>query len=82
MTFLSVVSSFVVVGQVPLSSYRLTWRGKVVDAKSEMNASKVVGLGFAVNAWRSPLQDAECYNIEGEGPFNLQVAWIKAVRAN
>ena len=72
------------VRQVPLSSYRLTWRGKVVDAKSEMNASKVVGLGFAVNAWGSPITSmAEGEgSLEGEGPFRLHVAWIKAVREN
>ncbi|CAI6004302.1 unnamed protein product [Closterium sp. NIES-65] len=120
-------------GGIPLASYRLTWKGRVVggggggreggggsgDGGMEMNARRVVGMGISVNISTPPMHsphlsataplthpphiapatpggdtaaaggdfcpdgadvESDAFPVHGEGPFRLEVAWVKAVR--
>lgn len=61
--------------QIPLSRYLPTWRGNVIDAKLEMNPSRIVGFSLAVNA-----QGGVPGAVSGPGDFQVEVDWIKALR--
>ncbi|CAI5465171.1 unnamed protein product [Closterium sp. Yama58-4] len=119
--------------QIPLASYRFTWKGRVVGGGwggregeggsggggMEMNARRVVGMGLSVNVSTPPMHsphlsvtapithpphiaeatsgdntaaaggdfcsdaadvESDAFPVHGEGPFRLEVAWVKAVR--
>lgn len=61
--------------QIPLDRYLPTWRGNVIDAKMEMNPSRIVGMSLSVNAGGG-FSDAK----SGPGDFRLEIDWIKALR--
>ena len=56
---------------VPMGRFLKTWRGRVMEHEHEMNASRVVGLGFAV---------AGGGEVEPEGPFRLEIELVAGVR--
>jgi hypothetical protein len=61
--------------QIPLDSYLPTWKGNVIEAKLEMNPSRVVGMSLSLNA-EGGVPGAKT----GPGDFRLEVDWIKAMR--
>ncbi|KAL0319474.1 UNVERIFIED_CONTAM: putative complex I intermediate-associated protein 30 [Sesamum angustifolium] len=61
--------------QIPLARYLPTWRGNVIDAKLEMNPSRVVGMSLSVNA-EGGVPGAR----SGPGDFQVEIDWIKALR--
>lgn len=61
--------------QIPLDRYLPTWRGNVIDAKLEMNPSRIVGMSLSLNA-EGGFPDAK----SGPGDFRLEIDWIKALR--
>ncbi|KAF6148173.1 hypothetical protein GIB67_011948 [Kingdonia uniflora] len=61
--------------KIPLEQYLPTWRGNVIDAKMEMNPSRVVGMSLSVNA-EAHVAGAK----SGPGDFKLEIDWIKALR--
>lgn len=61
--------------QIPLAQYLPTWRGSVIDAKLEMNPSRVVGMSLSVNA-EGGVPGAR----SGPGDFRFELDWIKALR--
>lgn len=61
--------------QIPLDRYLPTWRGNVIDAKMEMNPSRIVGMSLSVNAGGG-FPGAK----SGPGDFRLEIDWIKALR--
>nr|DAD31311.1 TPA_asm: hypothetical protein HUJ06_010162 [Nelumbo nucifera] len=60
---------------IPLDRYLPTWRGNVVDAKLEMNPSRVVSMSLSVNA-EGGVPGAK----SGPGNFKVELDWIKALR--
>ena len=56
--------------EVPLSRFLLTWRGKVVDEVVHMNRGRVISLGISL---------AGGAKLQPDGPFKLDIKWIKAV---
>ncbi|XP_049934036.1 probable complex I intermediate-associated protein 30 isoform X3 [Nymphaea colorata] len=62
--------------QIPLASYLPTWRGNIVDARLEMNPSRVVGMSLSVNA-----EGGVPGTKSGPGDFKLEIDWIKALRS-
>eukprot|EP00897_Mesotaenium_endlicherianum_P001548 jgi/Mesen1/1420/ME001303S00465 len=63
--------------KIPLRRYLLTWKGKLVDDKSRMNPSGVVGMGLSLTARGGP-EGA----VEGDGPYKLDIEWIKGLRTH
>ncbi|KAJ3676603.1 hypothetical protein LUZ60_004015 [Juncus effusus] len=63
--------------KIPLDSYLPTWRGNVINAKLEMNPSRIVGMAVSVNA-EGGVPGAKT----GPGEFRLEIDWIKALRAS
>lgn len=61
--------------KIPLAQYLPTWRGNVIDAKLEMNPSRVVGMSLSVNA-EGGVPGAR----SGPGDFRFEIDWIKALR--
>lgn len=61
--------------QIPLAQYLPTWRGNVIDAKLEMNPSRVVGMSLSINA-EGRVPGAR----SGPGDFRVEIDWIKALR--
>ncbi|XVF86957.1 hypothetical protein PTKIN_Ptkin18bG0082100 [Pterospermum kingtungense] len=61
--------------KIPLAHYLPTWRGNVIDAKLEMNPSRILGMSLSVNA-EGGVPGAK----SGPGDFRLEVDWIKALR--
>ncbi|KAM0837446.1 hypothetical protein ACQ4PT_061649 [Festuca glaucescens] len=61
--------------KIPLDSYLPTWKGNVIEAKLEMNPSRVVGMSLSLNA-EGGVPGAKT----GPGDFRLEVDWIKAMR--
>lgn len=55
--------------EIPLKKFVLTWRGKIVERKIEMNASRISGIGISL---------AGGENMQEEGPFKLGIDWIAA----
>ncbi|KAF9623697.1 hypothetical protein IFM89_003842 [Coptis chinensis] len=64
------------ISTIPLERYLPTWRGNVIDAKMEMNPSRIVGMSLSVNAGGG-FAGAK----SGPGDFKLEMDWIKALRA-
>ena len=62
--------------QIPMDRYMLTWQGKVIEGDAAMSAQRVQGMGISLSAEGSLAQ-----SVSGEGPFNLQVEWIKCLRS-
>uniref|UniRef100_A0A061RXC8 NADH dehydrogenase [ubiquinone] 1 alpha subcomplex assembly factor 1 n=2 Tax=Tetraselmis sp. GSL018 TaxID=582737 RepID=A0A061RXC8_9CHLO len=56
--------------EIPIDSFILTHRGKVVPGRQEMHTGRVISMGIAIAAAGEKLQP--------EGPFCLELAWIKA----
>eukprot|EP00268_Persea_americana_P008023 TRINITY_DN13081_c0_g2_i6.p1 TRINITY_DN13081_c0_g2~~TRINITY_DN13081_c0_g2_i6.p1 ORF type:complete len:213 (+),score=39.97 TRINITY_DN13081_c0_g2_i6:697-1335(+) len=63
------------IAKIPLDRYLPTWRGNVIDAKMEMNPSRIVGMSLSVNAGGG-FPGAK----SGPGDFRLEIDWIKALR--
>ncbi|KAL2243164.1 probable complex I intermediate-associated protein 30 [Sesamum indicum] len=63
------------IAKIPLARYLPTWRGNVIDAKLEMNPSRVVGMSLSVNA-EGGVPGAR----SGPGDFRVEIDWIKALR--
>ncbi|KAL5708006.1 hypothetical protein ACHQM5_018848 [Ranunculus cassubicifolius] len=61
--------------KIPLERYLPTWRGNVIDAKMEMNPSRIVGMSLSVNAGGG-FAGAK----SGPGDFKVEIDWIKALR--
>ncbi|XP_024027384.1 probable complex I intermediate-associated protein 30 isoform X1 [Morus notabilis] len=61
--------------KIPLAQYLPTWRGNVIDAKLEMNPSRVLGMSLSVNA-EGGVPGAR----SGPGDFKIEIDWIKALR--
>ncbi|PKI43809.1 probable complex I intermediate-associated protein 30 [Punica granatum] len=64
------------VAKIPLDRYLPTWRGNVIDAKLEMNPSRVLGMSLSVNA-EGGVSGART----GPGDFRVEIDWVKALRA-
>ncbi|WRX27062.1 NADH:ubiquinone oxidoreductase intermediate-associated protein 30 - like 2 [Theobroma cacao] len=60
---------------IPLAHYLPTWRGNVIDAKLEMNPSRILGMSLSVNA-EGGVPGAK----SGPGDFRVEIDWIKALR--
>ncbi|RAL50625.1 hypothetical protein DM860_015772 [Cuscuta australis] len=63
------------IAKIPLSRYVPTWRGNIINAKMEMNPSRVLGMSLSVNA-EGGVPGAE----SGPGDFHVEIDWIKAMR--
>ncbi|XP_021902917.1 probable complex I intermediate-associated protein 30 isoform X2 [Carica papaya] len=63
------------IAKIPLARYLPTWRGNVIDAKLEMNPSRVLGMSLSVNA-EGGIPGAK----SGAGDFKIEIDWIKALR--
>lgn len=63
------------IAKIPLERYLPTWRGNVIDAKMEMNPSRILGMSLSVNA-EGGIAGAK----SGAGDFRLEIDWIKALR--
>lgn len=74
MTFPANLSSCIWL-QIPLSRYMPTWRGNLINAKLEMNPSRVLGMSLSVNA-EGGVPGAK----SGPGDFHVEIDWIKALR--
>ncbi|PIA62804.1 hypothetical protein AQUCO_00200670v1 [Aquilegia coerulea] len=61
--------------KIPLERYLPTWRGNIIDAKMEMNPSRIVGMSLSVNAGGG-FAGAK----SGPGDFKMEIDWIKALR--
>jgi NADH dehydrogenase [ubiquinone] 1 alpha subcomplex assembly factor 1 len=55
--------------EVPLDRFLLTWRGKFVEQRVEMNPARVTGVGVSL---------AGGEELQAEGPYSLGVEWIAA----
>ena len=55
---------------IPLARFLLTWKGRLVEQRVEMNPGRVLSVGIAL-AGGAGMQPA--------GPFALEIQWIKAV---
>ncbi|KAL8159980.1 hypothetical protein V2J09_001517 [Rumex salicifolius] len=62
---------------IPLARYLPTWRGNVIDARMEMNPSRILGMSFSVNA-----EGGTPGARSGGGDFRLEFDWIKALRTD
>lgn len=56
---------------IPLRHFLLTWKGQLVEVKTEINAKRVISLGISLAGG-----DA----LQPQGNFNLGLEWIKAER--
>ena len=56
---------------IPFEQFLLTWRGKVVEHKQEINPSRIVSLGISL---------AGTEQVQKPGPFSLGLDWIGAER--
>ncbi|VFQ85855.1 unnamed protein product [Cuscuta campestris] len=63
------------IAKIPLSRYVPTWRGNIINAKMEMNPSRVLGMSLSVNA-EGGVPGAK----SGPGDFHVEIDWIKAMR--
>ncbi|TYG68397.1 hypothetical protein ES288_D05G150800v1 [Gossypium darwinii] len=63
------------IAKIPLDHYLPTWRGNVIEAKLEMNPSRILGMSLSVNA-DGGVPGAN----SGPGDFKLEIDWIKALR--
>ena len=57
--------------ELPLKSFLLTWRGKLVEQHQEMNADRIVSLGISL---------AGGTEMQPPGPYRLLLQNIKARR--
>ncbi|OVA12208.1 NADH:ubiquinone oxidoreductase intermediate-associated protein 30 [Macleaya cordata] len=73
--YITKASSMLLLLFIPLDRYLPTWRGNVIDAKMEMNPSRVVGMSLSVNA-EGGFRSAKT----GPGDFKVEIDWIKALR--
>ncbi|CAN6443083.1 unnamed protein product [Victoria cruziana] len=64
------------IAEISLASYLPTWRGNIVDARLEMNPSRIVGMSLSVNA-----EGGVPGTRSGPGDFKLEIDWIKASRS-
>ena len=58
--------------EVPLRRFLLTWKGRLVEERSEMNPARVFSLGIGL---------AGGPQLQAPGPFCLGLDWVKARRA-
>lgn len=56
---------------IPLRHFLLTWKGQLVEQKTEINAKRVISVGISLAGG-----DA----LQPQGTFNLGLDWIKAER--
>lgn len=56
---------------IPLNHFLLTWKGQLVEQKTEINAKRVISVGISLAGG-----DA----LQPQGTFNLGLEWIKAER--
>lgn len=56
---------------IPLHHFLLTWKGQLVDQKTEINAKRVISVGISLAGG-----DA----LQPPGSFNLGLEWIRAER--
>ena len=56
---------------IPLQHFLLTWKGQLVEQKTEINATRVVSVGISLAGG-----DA----LQPQGNYNLGLEWIKAER--
>lgn len=56
---------------IPLDRFLLTWKGQLVEEKTEINAQRVISVGISLAGG-----DA----LQPQGNFNLGLEWIKAER--
>ncbi|CAH9098734.1 unnamed protein product [Cuscuta europaea] len=63
------------IAKIPLSMYMPTWRGNIINAKLEMNPSRVLAMALSVNA-EGGVPGAR----SGPGDFHVEIDWIKALR--
>ena len=56
---------------IPLQHFLLTWKGQLVEQKTEINAKRVISVGVSLAGG-----DA----LQPPGNFNLGLEWIKAER--
>ena len=54
--------------RLPLKQFLATFRGRVLDGEPPLDPARITSVGFLISD-------------EQEGPFQLEVAWIKATRA-
>ncbi|CAH9104903.1 unnamed protein product [Cuscuta epithymum] len=63
------------IAKIPLSMYVPTWRGNIINAKLEMNPSRVLAMALSVNA-EGGVPGAR----SGPRDFHVEIDWIKALR--
>ncbi len=56
---------------IPLRHFLLTWKGQLVEQRTEINAKRVISVGVSLAGG-----DA----LQPPGNFNLGLEWIKAER--
>eukprot|EP00249_Psilotum_nudum_P012859 c24011_g1_i1 orf=573-1013(+) len=61
--------------KVPFERYLPTWKGKILQTKSQMNPARIVSMSLSLTAEGGPLGVTNGY-----GQFKLELDWIKALR--
>lgn len=61
---------------LPLSRFLLTHRGRLVEARVQMNAERVTSIGIGAAA--RTVADGGGGAAASDGPFRIAVAWIRA----
>lgn len=56
---------------IPVHQFLLTWKGQLVEQKTEINAKRVVSMGISL---------AGGDLLQPQGNFSLGLEWIKAER--
>ena len=56
---------------IPLHQFLLTWKGQLVEQKTEINAKRIVSMGISLAGGEA---------LQPQGNFNLGLEWIKAER--
>lgn len=58
---------------IPLHHFLLTWKGQLVEQKTEINAKRVISVGISLAGGEA---------LQPQGTFSLGLEWIKAERRN
>lgn len=61
--------------KIPFERFLPTWEGRVVDTDAEISLRRVRGMGISLTAAGGPGG-----SVRGEGPFRLEVDWVKGLR--
>ena len=56
---------------IPVHQFLLTWKGQLVEQKTEINAKRVVSMGISLAGGEA---------LQPQGNFSLGLEWIKAER--